>query len=486
MIYSNFEFILLLLIVVPLYRLFPAYSFRLTLLLAASVLFYLYAGVLDLTLLIFAILVPFFVARFTQDSDEETRGKWVFAGISILVLNLFYWKYTPWVSSMVSDHPIRLPLPIGISFFTLQSIAYLIDYRHGAVKPATLPQYGLFLSFFPQVVAGPICRNDQLMPQVHRLATPKSADYLSGISLFLLGFAKKAVIADRLAPILDPVFENPSEYTAVSVALAVFGYSVQIWADFSGYTDMGRGAGRMLGFHLPVNFRSPYLALSPSEYWQRWHISLSTWIQDYLFNPLMMRALRSWGGGTFAIFGAIVLTMTVSGLWHGAGWTFLLWGIYHGALLVLEKKLALTPLARWSNRQHPFISTLIRWSLMFLAIQVSWIFFRAQGGSGLRAIFDSLFWNPGPYQLGGIGTIIVAGAFCFLVQIVQYTRLAPLQFVWLERWKSLSKIPLFLNASSVKACLSAALLGVTVGFIAYGLILLRHSGDSKAFIYFQF
>ena len=179
-----------------------------------------------------------------------------------------------------------MPLPVGISFFTLQSIAYMVDYSRGQTEFVSLPVYALFKSFFAQLLAGPIVRGSQLNPQLKVLRRAEPAEISLGVSLFVLGFVKKMVVADRVAYFVDAVFSSPQNFGRYALLKALLGYTVQIWADFSGYTDMGRGAALILGIRLPENFLSPYFSQSPSEFWRRWHITLSTWITDYIFTPL--------------------------------------------------------------------------------------------------------------------------------------------------------------------------------------------------------
>jgi len=278
-------------------------------------------------------------------------------GISVMALHLFFWKYAPRLSGEVikiypdflGGNKLILPLPVGISFFTLQGIAYLIDFARGAASFIPFKEYTLFKSFFAQLVAGPIVRVHELLPQLRKLRTPSLDDISIGLSFFCMGFFKKIMIADRCAPLVNQAFANPGAFSRQNLIIAVLGYAAQIWADFSGYTDMGRGVARILGIHLPENFLSPYLEKSSSEFWTRWHITLSQWIRDYIYIPM--------GGNRGSRFHSsltLLAAMAISGVWHGANWTFLIWGLYHGLLLIGQRAI------RWSGLQS-FINQSFLW-----------------------------------------------------------------------------------------------------------------------------
>ena len=227
-----------------------------------------------------------------------------------------------------SLHTLGIFLPVGISFYTFQTMSYTIEVYRGRLEPRrNFVDYAVFVSFFPQLVAGPVERATNLLPQVELPRTWNTERFLSGLTLALWGGAKKVMVADTIAPYVDKIFllDNPS---GPMIWAATVGFSIQILADFSGYTDIARGTARMLGFELMENFRHPYLAVNPSDFWRRWHISFSTWIRDYLYIPLGGSRGGFWGT-VKATFGAMLL----SGLWHGASWTFVLWGAYHAALI---------------------------------------------------------------------------------------------------------------------------------------------------------
>jgi alginate O-acetyltransferase complex protein AlgI len=284
-------------------------------------------------------------------------------------------------------------LPVGISFYTFEAISYIVDvYRGKMPAERRLSHFLLFITFFPHLVAGPIVRARDFLPQIDR---PKQFSYLRaqvGVQLFLVGLFKKLVVADRLALVVDPVFATPAAFSSLAVWVAVFAYAVQIYCDFSGYTDMALGSAHLLGYKLVINFNLPYTAANVAEFWHRWHISLSTWLRDYLFIPL-----GGSRGSAWLITRNLLITMTLGGLWHGAKWTFVLWGLVHGLLLVGHRLFrawcvdgsALDSILRTS------LGTALRVTLTFLAVALCWVLFRASSLAGALAVYGRLL-APGP------------------------------------------------------------------------------------------
>ena len=279
-----------------------------------------------------------------------------------------------------SVHTLGIFLPAGISFFTFQTLSYSLDIYRGRLQPSRdLVSYAAFVSMFPQLVAGPIERARDLLPQLEVRRQVTGRGLRSGAELALWGATKKVVVADTLAPYVDRVFAMEAP-TAALLAAATLGFCVQILADFSGYTDIARGSARMLGVELRENFRRPYLARSPSDFWRRWHISLSSWFHEYVYVPL--------GGsrqGALKTAGAVSATMLLSGLWHGASWNFVLWGAYHALLLVAVREAGrrLPPAAR-----APFRPAWVQISLMYLATCLGWLIFRQRDLDKLLSYVD--------------------------------------------------------------------------------------------------
>jgi alginate O-acetyltransferase complex protein AlgI len=295
-------------------------------------------------------------------------------------------------------HTLELVLPVGISFYTFQTLSYTIDVYRGQLAPErSLLRFALFVAFFPQLVAGPIVRAADFLPQLQRRPSLDLAAVRSGLALIFAGLAKKLLLADVIgAELVDPAWEHPASFGGLATLLAIYGYAFQIYGDFSGYSDIAIGSARLLGFELGENFRAPYRATGPRDFWRRWHISLSTWLRDYLYVPLggnRRGALRTqWN---------LALTMLLGGLWHGASWMFVLWGAYHGLLLAMERALPApsldSALGRWTARV-----------VTFHLVCLGWVFFRSETPAQAWAVLTSLFDPRGaeelaPLALGSLG-----------------------------------------------------------------------------------
>jgi alginate O-acetyltransferase complex protein AlgI len=279
---------------------------------------------------------------------------------------------------------LNIVLPIGISFYTFQTIGFCIDvYREKTRPPTDFVQFSAYVAFFPQLVAGPIERGGHLLPQFSKPHVPS----LNGSWLLLWGLYKKIVIADNLAPFVHTVFSDPAAATSGQLIAAVLAFAFQIYCDFSGYSDMARGIARMMGFDIILNFNIPYVARTPSEFWGRWHISLSTWLRDYLYVPL--------GGnrhGTLLTYRNLMLTMLLGGLWHGAAWTFVLWGGFHGAILVVYRMLGVDAwlARRRGSKAIRRLQDFLLIGLMFFFVCIGWLLFRAQDMSIVTAFFRGM------------------------------------------------------------------------------------------------
>ena len=255
-------------------------------------------------------------------------------------LGFFVDSFCGWLG--LEPGSLRLILPIGLSFYIFQAVSYLADAYTGRIAPATFRNVLLYIGFFPQIVSGPIVKAHDFLPQLER-AHPITGENLSyGLQLFCVGMFKKVVIADRLGVCVNAVFEAPAAYSGLSLAMAVFAYTIQLYCDFSGYSDMAVGVARCMGYDLGRNFNMPFLARNPSDFWSRWHISLSSWFRDYVYIPL-----GGSRGGEAKTCRNLVVTMLLSGIWHGANWTFLLWGLLHGAASAVHR------LFRTWRKKHP-------------------------------------------------------------------------------------------------------------------------------------
>ena len=286
---------------------------------------------------------------------------------------------------------LRILLPPGISFYTFQEVAYIVDVYKGKLEPAnSLVDYALFISLFPHLIAGPIQRPNHLLPQVQRERTMDWDKFFDGLMLILFGLFQKCVIADNCALIANSAFNgNFGASTLPVVLLGTYAFAWQIYGDFAGYSNIARGAAQLLGFHFMVNFRQPYLATTLQDFWRRWHISLSSWLRDYLYIPL--GGNRKGGSRTY---GNLLTTMLIGGLWHGANWTFVIWGGIHGGWLALERLLGL---GREEDVKSSWSVTWLKRILLFNLVCLTWIFFRATSIHGafvfLRGL-TSLAWEP--------------------------------------------------------------------------------------------
>jgi len=278
---------------------------------------------------------------------------------------------------------LEIILPVGISFYTFQTLSYSIDIYRGTLKPTKdILRFFTFVAFFPQLVAGPIERASNLLPQFSNLQRFDYALARSGLQLMLWGFFKKVVIADRLAEYVNIVYSSPYEYSGLPLIIATIFFAVQIYCDFSGYSDIAIGVARLFGIRLMTNFRTPYFATSLREFWQRWHISLSTWFRDYLYIPL--------GGSktsTLKIYRNIIITFLVSGLWHGANWTFVIWGAIHGSILAIERFCKRNSIISYN------IPSFFALASTFSIVSIAWIFFRAENFEQSIYILSSLTTN---------------------------------------------------------------------------------------------
>ncbi|MFO0917559.1 MAG: MBOAT family O-acyltransferase [Planctomycetaceae bacterium] len=375
----------------------------------ASYVFYGWWNPLYLLLILYSTTMDYVVVTLMERT--RWRKPWLMLSLANNLLMLGFFKYSGFLISQfnlllqlcgagyrLSDPGILLP--VGISFFAFQSLGYVIDYYRGDVeREGNLIRYATFVSFFPQLVAGPIERSRNLIHQLHHLPPITRDDLSDGLTLFLVGLFKKLAIANYLAQYVDPIYASPERYNAAALALATFAFAWEIYCDFSGYTDMARGIARVMGFRLILNFDHPYLATGLGDFWARWHISLSSWFRDYVYIPL---------GGNQGdwLFTArnLFLTMLISGLWHGANWTFIIWGALHGAAYVLTRNLERTT---WYRRQVPnFLKQLI----VFAFVCFTWIFFRATSVEDAGVIIAKIFspdWGDPQFPL--LAALLVGG-----------------------------------------------------------------------------
>jgi alginate O-acetyltransferase complex protein AlgI len=345
-------------------------------------------------------------------------------------------------------------LPMGISFYTFQSLSYTIDVYRGMPAERSLTAFATYVSCFPQLVAGPIMRARDLLPQLNREATPADADWSGGVFRIFRGLLKKMVVADSLGIYVDMVFHDPGDFSGISCWIALYAYAFQIYMDFSGYTDVALGAGRMLGLRLSENFSLPYLAQSPAEFWHRWHITLSTWLRDYLYIPL-----GGSRGSRSKTMRNLFLTMALGGLWHGAAWTFVAWGIYHGLLLAVQRLVGGRRTAA-DVAGDPFPLKALRVIGMFHLTCLGWLLFRAQDWATVHLMLGRLV-DFSSTEIRGKRILLIVVA-CMLVHL----------------------LPVFRNLGERFVRLPAVVQGSLAGVCLWVVILL--SPGAQAFIYFQF
>lgn len=464
--FDSFTFALFFVIVLALFQLSPSWKLQKSVLLAASYLFYAAWSPPLVVLIWISTITDFSLARLMQKAESQSKRKLLLAGSLIVNLGLLaYFKYADFLMTSFTDlaasfgviyaaPDFDIILPIGISFYTFQTLSYTIDvYRKRISATDNLLDFSLFVTFFPQLVAGPIMRAESLLPQFQIPRKVTQAPLILGLTILAWGLFQKTVLADVLyAPLVDSFFDQPAGSNGLSNWIALFSFSMQIYFDFSGYSLCAVGTAMVFGFSLIDNFSAPYAARGFSDFWRRWHISLSLWLRDYLYISL-------GGNQKSKLFTLrnLSITMFLGGLWHGASWNFVLWGLLHGTLLVIENLLSNLKM----RRPPDFVITVFT----FIVVTLCWIPFRSLDLATSILVMSSLF--PSGQFLGSLDwQQIIALLGVVSVFIYQYWR----------REKSLDQLisntPLGLQAASL-ACIIAA-------------ISLAATGDSHAFIYFQF
>jgi len=459
---------------------------------AASLFFYWKSGGHFFVILIFSTLVDYTFGQLIYTSKLQWRRK-LFVGMSVFVnLSLLaYFKYAYFFVDIVNDifgtqHEVidllalwannltgssfnmtQIILPVGISFYTFQTISYSVDiYRKKVLPVKNIIDFGFYVSFFPQLVAGPIVRAAEFVPQLYKKYQVTKREFGYALFLILNGLIKKMLISDFISiNFVDRIFANPELYTGLENLLGVYGYGLQIYCDFSGYTDIAIGVALMLGFRLPLNFNSPYKAESITDFWRRWHISLSSWLRDYLYIPL--------GGnrkGKIRTYINLAITMILGGLWHGAAWRFIIWGALHGVWLAIHKGW-LAVFGKPSGKPG-FWGHFLRVFLTFNLVNFAWIFFRAADMQKANAVIGRIGTIFNGEQLKQFPEILSAYGHIFALMVVAYI------IHWLPKSFKTKYQNWFINMHwSLKV-----LIAVVTAFILYQ----AKSSDVQPFIYFQF
>ena len=409
MIFNSIEFIGLLGLILLIYKFSKTQKQRISILFIGSSVFYAYLFPPYLLILYSIIIIDFFAAKMIFEAKKEFKKLILIISISTNLLILLFFKYSnflfevfaPLIEFKTPGLIQNLILPIGLSFHTFQSLSYVIEtYRLKITPTKSLLKYSTYVMFFPQLVAGPIERPQNVLPQFDKLGSLKKVNFSIALRHIIIGLFKKVVLADNIAGFISQGYANPYLKTESELVLIVILFSFQIYYDFSGYSQMAIGLGKIFGVDLMKNFDKPYSARNLKEFWDRWHISLSTWFRDYVYIPL--------GGnrrGPYRTYYNILLVFVVSGLWHGANYTFILWGLFHGIILVIQNKLKLK-----ADFEKVKIIDFVRVIINFYIVSILWIFFRAESiSSGLeivkRVVFPSFSFRD--INLDEFTTVII-------------------------------------------------------------------------------
>ena len=425
-------------------------------------------------LLAIVTVCDFFLAKqIARTKDNLARKLWLTLSLCIGLGMLAYFKYFNFFGATISSiiggnfQPADIFLPVGISFFTFQSLSYTIDVYRRNIEPLnTFIDYAFFVSFFPQLVAGPIVRARDFIPQIRQPLKVTNKMISAGIYLIICGLFKKAIISDYIGiNFVDRIFDNPSLYSGIENLLGIYGYGLQIYCDFSGYSDMAIGIALLIGFRFRINFDSPYQSVNITEFWRRWHISLSSWLRDYLYISL--------GGnrkGKIRTYINLLITMLVGGLWHGANWNFIIWGGLHGMGLAVHKFfMSITHQNKNAVSNPHSLSHWVKVFFTFHFVMFAWIFFRNPSLSACGTVLSQIFGNM---QFHILWQVLMGYKLVFLLIFTGYLlHFLPLRIENFFKEKFLN-LPLFFKA-------------VAMIVLIYFIVQIK-SSDVQPFIYFQF
>ncbi len=473
MLFNSLHFLVFFVITTLVYFLLP-HRFRWFFLLAISCYFYMVFVPVYILILFFTIIIDYYAGIWIERSPNQKK---LLLTLSIIVNVgcLCFFKYYNFLNENLSlllgglamenpIPPLNILLPIGLSFHTFQAMSYTIEvYRGNQKAEKHLGIYALYVMFYPQLVAGPIERPQNILHQFYEKVSFDYERVTSGLRLILWGLFKKVVIADRLALYVDPVFNNPEHHSALSSIVASIFFAFQIYCDFSGYSTIAIGTARVLGIDLMENFRRPYLSTSIKEFWSRWHISLSTWFRDYLYIPL--------GGSRVQVprhIMNLLIVFMVSGLWHGANWTFIIWGALHGLYQTVELLLHKYVIKRHADSKRTLLATTFNYVVTFALVCLAWIFFRASSVHDAMTIITNIF----TLKAGGLYIGFAAG-FVYSVLLIIFLMCTEINYEYFENRLSMiySQKPLVRMAGYVLLITILLMIGIFNG---------------GQFIYFQF
>jgi alginate O-acetyltransferase complex protein AlgI len=448
MLFNTIDFIIFFISVLVVISIFRQRKFQHFFLVIASYFFFYFTSNYLIVLLIFSTLLDFYVGKSIWNTKSLQKKKLLLSASLAGNLGLLgFFKYSDFAIlqfnllgeffDLTSNIPfLELALPIGISFYTFQTISYTVDIYRGKLEPSkTFKEFALFVSFFPQLVAGPIVRARNFLPQLReKMESFDSPSKLKqiilekgnlklGITIMSLGFFKKVFFADNIAPLVDTIFSNPIGMESFTVVLGAIAFGIQIYCDFSGYSDIAIGAALILGFKLPINFNKPYFATSPSDFWRRWHISLSTWLRDYLYIPL--GGNKKSNSRTYV---NLLIVMFLGGLWHGASWNFVIWGLLHGGYLavhkIIVKKIPVVGNSRFlKTKLGVFLTIIVTQYFVFLA----WIPFRVHDFEQSifliqKYVFLDFVWETTPKIISENTFAVGLIPLFFLLHIISYKK----------------------------------------------------------------
>ncbi len=483
MLFNSLQYALFLPLVVAIFWLSPQ-KFRVPILLIASYLFYMSWRPIFVLLILLLTVVNFFLGRLISKSTDRKKT-WLAAGVSLNLLTLGYYKYAYFFEDLVrasfspfgvsvGQIPFDIVLPLAISFFVFEFIHYICDIYRGSEPIKSFLSFALFASFFPTQIAGPIKRFQDFIPQFLNPAKFSMEHIDRGVPLILMGLFKKVLIADNLAFFVQGGYSHPELFSGLDLWLFTYAFAFQIYFDFSGYTDVARGSAALFGYKVPVNFNLPYLAGNISEFWHRWHISLSTWLRDYLFIPLGGSRGNHWQTAR-----NLLLTMTLGGLWHGAAMHYVLWGIYHGAMLVLHReckryKESVASLSAWFEGRFGKAFSVL---LTFHVVCLGWVLFRAETASSAGLILSKMLTfaevasgkSMVAMLLPSINYPLIYSAIYLLLPLLA---VAHVFMGWVDKSRLVQRSPWGLKAAWC--------------FVLMFLILVFSPDKSPRFIYFQF
>jgi alginate O-acetyltransferase complex protein AlgI len=490
MLFNSIHFIFFFVIVTTLYFIIP-HKYRWALILIASSYFYMFFIPIYILILLFVITVDYFAGILIEKHTGFKRKAFLIMSLAANLGVLGFFKYFNFIGENIStifnflgitNHfvDLNIILPIGLSFHTFQAMSYTIEVYRGNYKAERHPGiYATYVMFYPQLVAGPIEKPQHLLPQLkseHYFEDNRVSD---GLKLMLIGFLKKLVIADRLAIYVNTIYGHYIHHSGISLLLATVFFSFQIYCDFSGYTDIARGAARVMGINLIENFRLPYLSRSITEFWRRWHISLSVWFRDYLFLPISYALTRKLHIANskqkeIIIYGiAALITFFLCGLWHGANWTFVIWGLGHGILLLSSRifkntRIKIRKLFHLSSNSP--LLTLFQIVFTFLVVTLLWVFFRSPNLAISMLVLNKIFTFSGPLF---IGDNVDGSSFAYSIIVIIALVVYEIKMEFLP-----GRILIFNNPKLIVRLISIAFI--------IAVIFLLGVFDGSQFIYFQF